>query len=84
MSDSGWLRPHQADPERAGGVVKRSVAVKLAHAALLALAIATPQLVAAEIDASQADARLIGMPIFTSDGLLFGQVTNIEITSSCY
>lgn len=51
--------------------------MKLAHAALLALSIATPYLAAADIDASQADARLIGMPIYTADGLLIGQVTNV-------
>ena len=37
---------------------------------------------AADIDASQADARLIGMPIYTSDGLLIGQVTGIETYGS--
>jgi len=56
--------------------------VKAVHAALLALAIATPQLAAADIDASQADARLIGMPIFTADGFLIGQVTNVETYGS--
>jgi PRC-barrel domain len=50
--------------------------------ALLALSIATPRLVAADIDASQADARLIGMRIYTADGLLIGQVTNVETYGS--
>ena len=52
--------------------------VKALHAALLAGGIAAANPAAAEIDASQADARLIGMPIYTSDGLLIGQVTNVE------
>ena len=56
--------------------------MRLAHAALLALSIVTPHLAAAEIDVSQADARLIGMPIYTADGLLIGQVTNVEIHGS--
>ena len=54
------------------------LAVKLVHAALLAGGIAAANPASAEIDASQADARLIGMPIYTSDGLLIGQVTNVE------
>ena len=56
--------------------------MKLVHAALLVLAIATPHIAAADIDASQADARLIGMPIFTADGLLIGQVANVETYGS--
>jgi PRC-barrel domain protein len=56
--------------------------VKPVHAALLALAIAAPHLAAADIDVSQADARLIGMPIYTSDGLLIGQVANVETYGS--
>jgi hypothetical protein len=56
--------------------------VKLVHAALLVLAITTPHVAAADIDASQADARLIGMPIFTADGLLIGQVANVETYGS--
>ena len=52
------------------------------HAALLVLAITTPHIAAADIDASQADARLIGMPIFTADGLLIGQVANVETYGS--
>ncbi|RPI47111.1 MAG: PRC-barrel domain containing protein [Hyphomicrobiaceae bacterium] len=56
--------------------------MKLTHAALLAVGIATTNPASAEIDASQADARLIGMSIFTSDGLLIGQVTGIEFFSS--
>ena len=51
--------------------------MKLVHAALLVLALITPHGAAAEIDASQADARLVGMPIYTADGLLIGQVTNV-------
>ena len=53
--------------------------MKLAHAAVLALAIATTNPVLAEIDASQADARLIGMPIYTYDGVLIGQVAGVEV-----
>lgn len=52
--------------------------MKLVHAALLAIAIATTPHASAEIDASQADARLIGLPIYTSDGFLIGQVTGVE------
>jgi hypothetical protein len=63
-------------------MVERRLAVKLAHAALLALSITSPRLVAADIDASQADARLIGMRIYTADGLLIGQVTNVETYGS--
>src|SRR5262245_54353948 len=58
------------------------LAVKLVHAALLAGGIAAANPASAEIDASQADARLIGMPIYTSDGLLIGQVTGVEIYGS--
>jgi PRC-barrel domain len=60
----------------------RGLAVKLVRAALLALAIAAPHLAAADIDQSQADARLIGMPIYTSDGVLIGQVANVETYGS--
>ena len=56
--------------------------MKLVHAALLLLAITTPHVATAEIGASQADARLIGMPIFTADGLLIGQVANVETYGS--
>jgi PRC-barrel domain len=55
--------------------------MKLTHAALLAVGIAITNPASAEIDTSQADARLIGMPIFTSDGLLIGQIT-IEFSGS--
>jgi sporulation protein YlmC with PRC-barrel domain len=54
--------------------------MKWVFAALLAVAITSPA--AADIDASQADARLIGMPIYTSDGLLVGQVTGVDIYGS--
>ena len=56
--------------------------MKGVQAALLALAIVTPHFAAADIDASQADARLIGMPIYTSDGMLIGQVANVETYGS--
>jgi hypothetical protein len=56
--------------------------VKLLHAALLAAAMATAPPAAADIDASLADARLVGMPIYTTDGLLIGQVTGIETYGS--
>jgi PRC-barrel domain protein len=59
-------------------VTLERLAVKLVHAALLAAGITTVHPASAEIDASQADARLIGMPIYTADGLLIGQVTNVE------
>jgi hypothetical protein len=52
--------------------------MNLLRTALLAIVIATTNHASAEIDASQADARLIGMPIYTSDGLLIGQVTGTE------
>jgi len=55
---------------------------ELTHAALLAVGIALTNPASAEIDTSQADARLIGMAIFTSDGLLIGQVTGIEFFGS--
>src|SRR5689334_23387111 len=58
---------------RADGI--RRPAMKLLHAALLAAAIAQVPPAAADIDASLADARLVGMPIYTADGLLIGQVT---------
>jgi len=51
--------------------------MRLVHA-LLAAAIGATNPAMAEIDSSQADARLIGMPIYTADGLLIGQVTGIE------
>ena len=35
--------------------------------------------VLAEIDASQADPRLIGMPIYTYDGVLIGRVAGGEV-----
>src|SRR5262245_10467758 len=54
------------------------LSMKLVRAALLAVGTATTSPAQAEIDASQADAKLIGMPICTSDGLLAGQVTGIE------
>ena len=54
----------------------------LVHAALLLVGITILSPASAEIDASQADARLIGMPIYTADGLLIGQVTNVEIYGS--
>jgi sporulation protein YlmC with PRC-barrel domain len=54
----------------------------LVRVALAAIAIATTSPAAAEIDVSQADARLIGMPIYTSDGILIGQVTNIDVAGS--
>jgi sporulation protein YlmC with PRC-barrel domain len=53
--------------------------MQLVRAALIAVAIATTAPAAAEIDASQADARLIGMPIYTSDGVLIGQVMNVDL-----
>ena len=53
--------------------------MKLVHAALLAIGIATTNHASAEIDVSQADAKLIGMPIYTSDGVLIGQVTGIDV-----
>ena len=56
--------------------------MKLLHAALLAVAIATAPPVAADIDASLADARLVGMPIYTSDGVLIGQVIGVETYGS--
>ena len=56
--------------------------MKLAHAAVLALVVTTTNPVLAEIDASQADARLIGMPIYTYDGVLIGQVAGVEVISS--
>lgn len=56
--------------------------MKLAHAAVLALIITTTNPVLAEIDASQADARLIGMPIYTYDGVLIGQVAGVEVIST--
>jgi sporulation protein YlmC with PRC-barrel domain len=56
--------------------------MKLAHAAVLALVITITNPVSAEIDASQADARLIGMPIYTYDGVLIGQVAGVEVTST--
>jgi hypothetical protein len=60
--------------------------MKLLHAALLAallaVAIATAPPAAADIDSSLADARLIGMPIYTSDGLLIGQVIGVETYGS--
>ena len=56
--------------------------MKLLHAALLAAAMATATPAAADIDASLADARLVGMPIYTADGLLIGQVTGVETYGS--
>ncbi len=56
--------------------------MNLLRTALLAIVIATTNHASAEIDASQADARLIGMPIYTSEGLLIGQVTGVEPSSS--
>jgi hypothetical protein len=56
--------------------------MKLLHAALLAATIAQVPPAAADIDASLADARLVGMPIYTADGLLIGQVTGIETYGS--
>jgi len=56
--------------------------MKLVQIALIAGAAAVVSPASADIDASQADARLIGMPIFTSDGLLIGQVTGVEIYGS--
>ena len=53
-------------------------ATKLRHACLLALAIASTSPACAEIDSSQADARVVGMPICTSNGLPIGQVTGID------
>ena len=58
------------------------IPMKLAHAAVLALVITTTNPVLAEIDASQADARLIGMPIYTYDGVLIGQVAGVEVIST--
>jgi hypothetical protein len=60
----------------------RRLAMKLLHAAVLAVAIATGPPAAADIDASLADARLVGMPIYTSDGVLIGQVTGVETYGS--
>jgi PRC-barrel domain len=59
-------------------VTLERLAAKLVHAVLLTAGIAAVYPASAEIDASQADARLIGMPIYTADGLLIGQVTNVE------
>jgi PRC-barrel domain len=56
--------------------------MKLLHAALLAIVAAAPSPAAADIDASLADARLVGMPIYTYDGLLIGQVTGVETYGS--
>ena len=56
--------------------------MKLLHAALLAAAMATALPAAADIDASLADARLVGMPIYTADGVLIGQVTGVETYGS--
>jgi len=56
--------------------------MKLLHAALLAIAIATAPRAAADIDASLADARLVGLPIYTADGLWIGQVTGVETYGS--
>ena len=56
--------------------------MKLVHAALLLVGITISSPASAEIDASQADARLIGMLIYTADGLLIGQVINVEIYGS--
>lgn len=58
------------------------LAVNLIHTALLAIAVAATNPAAAEIDSSQADARLIGLPIYTADGVLIGQVTNVETYGS--
>ena len=52
--------------------------MKRVHAALLALAIASTNPACAEIDSSQADARVVGMPICTFDGVPIGQVTGID------
>ena len=54
----------------------------LVRAALLAVALAATSPALAEIDSSQADARLIGMPIYTSDGVLIGQGTNVDVAGS--
>jgi len=51
-------------------------------AAVLAVAITAGPPAAADIDASLADARLVGMPIYTSDGVLIGQVTGVETYGS--
>ena len=56
--------------------------MKLVYAALLAIGVFTATFAAAEIDASQADARLIGMPIYTVDGIPIGQVVNIDVYGS--
>ena len=56
--------------------------MKLLPAALVAAVAAMTPPAVAEIDASLADARLVGMPIFTADGLLIGQVTGIETYGS--
>jgi len=56
--------------------------MKLGHVAVIVVAAAMVSPAAADIDASQADARLIGMPIYTSEGLLIGQVTGVDIYGS--
>jgi hypothetical protein len=56
--------------------------MKRVRAALLALSIAGLSPASADIDSSLADARLIGMPIYTYDGWLIGQVTGVEIYGS--
>ena len=50
--------------------------------ALLAAGIAASSPASSQIDPSQADARLIGLPIYTADGVLIGQVTNIDMRGS--
>jgi len=56
--------------------------MKLVCAVLLAIGMLTTTSATAEIDASQADARLIGMPIYTVDGIPIGQVVNIDVYGS--
>ncbi|RPI47079.1 MAG: hypothetical protein EHM67_00270 [Hyphomicrobiaceae bacterium] len=56
--------------------------MKLVHAALLLVGITFFSPASADIDASQADARLIGMLIYTADRLLIGQVINVETYGS--
>jgi hypothetical protein len=56
--------------------------MKLLHAAVVAIVAATATPAVADIDASLADARLVGLPIFTSDGVLIGQVTGVETYGS--